>query len=55
MKTKQHSPKIVNVEFVPMETLIKESHKAKKNRKTKGNQGPRMPSNPTKKLGLLIN
>jgi hypothetical protein len=47
-KTKQHSPKIVVAEFVPMETLIKESPEAKQNRKRKGNQDPEMPNKPNR-------
>jgi hypothetical protein len=35
-----------------METLLKESPEAKKNRKRKGNQGPRMPSNPNRKTRI---
>jgi hypothetical protein len=45
-KTKQHSLKIVLAEFVPMDTLIKESPQAKHNRKRKGNQDPGMPNKP---------
>jgi hypothetical protein len=52
MKTKQHNPKIVNAEFVPMETLIKESLEANQNRKRKENQGPGMASNPNRKTNI---
>jgi hypothetical protein len=52
MRSKQHSPKIVNGEFAPMETFIKESPKSKQNRKRKGSQGPRMPSNPNRKTKI---
>jgi hypothetical protein len=52
MKTKQHSVKIVNAKFVPMEILIKESPKAKKNKKRKGNQVPIIPNNPIIKTNI---
>jgi hypothetical protein len=52
MRSKQHSPEIVKVEFIPMETLLKDSLQAKKNRKRKGTQGPGMPSKPNRKTKI---
>jgi hypothetical protein len=43
---------LLKAEFIPMETLLKESPEAKKNRKRKGTQGPGMPSKPNRKTRI---
>jgi hypothetical protein len=52
MKEKQHSPKIFRADFIPMETLLKESPKAKKRKKRKGNQSIGMPNKPNRKTKI---
>jgi hypothetical protein len=51
-KAKQLSPEIVAAEFVPVDTLIKESPEAKQSRKRKGSQDPEIPSKPNRKTRL---
>jgi hypothetical protein len=50
--TKPTSPEIVAAEFVPVDTLIKESPEAKQSKKRKGSQVPGMPNKPNRKTRL---
>jgi hypothetical protein len=51
-RDKQTSPKIVAIDFVPVDTLIKESHEAKKSKNRKGRDVPRIPSKPNRRTRL---
>jgi hypothetical protein len=54
-KTKQHSPEIVVAEFVPIETLMKESLKPNKVEKERRTRILKCPSSLTEKPGSPIN
>jgi hypothetical protein len=55
MKEKQHSPEIFREDFIPVETLLKESPEAKKTRKGKGIKALGCPTSQTGKPELQTN
>jgi hypothetical protein len=52
MKEKQHNPEIFREDFIPVETLLKESHEDNKRKKRKWNQSIGMPNKTNRKIRI---